>query len=159
MPKRSFRDSHKKIVAARQAWTCAHCKQLLSSAYQVDHTIPLWEGGEDDISNAVAVCSNCHSLKTQEESIRRTDLARRKFEESVVSQEVGSRKDIATSSRTGRTLECSHCGERRFSVFASHACKEVERRIRDRLSPPKKRPKVDLSSINEFERFRFVKYV
>lgn len=43
---RRFRDGHKRIVAARQVWRCSACDRLLDSSFQVDHTVPLWKGGE-----------------------------------------------------------------------------------------------------------------
>ena len=61
----------KKQVAARQCWKCYTCEEMLQSSFQVDHTIPLWAGGEDDESNLTALCANCHSIKTQNEAIER----------------------------------------------------------------------------------------
>jgi len=61
----------KKQVAARQEWKCYSCCNILSSSYQVDHTIPLWDGGADDEKNLTALCANCHSTKTQNEAIER----------------------------------------------------------------------------------------
>ena len=61
----------KKQVAARQFWKCHSCNQMLQSSFQVDHTIPLWMGGEDNESNLTALCANCHSIKTQNEAIER----------------------------------------------------------------------------------------
>ena len=61
----------KKQVAARQCWKCHSCNEMLQSSFQVDHTIPLWAGGEDDESNLTALCANCHSIKTQNEAIER----------------------------------------------------------------------------------------
>lgn len=40
---------------------CAMCKRVvLFSDYELHHTIPLSEGGEDIIENAVVLCSQCH---------------------------------------------------------------------------------------------------
>ena len=69
--KRSLSESEKKQVAARQGWTCSSCKTLLPAAYQVDHTIPLCDGGPDTIANCTAMCANCHAAKTQNEAIAR----------------------------------------------------------------------------------------
>lgn len=69
--KRSLSESEKKKVAARQKWTCSSCKAMLPAAYQVDHTIPLCDGGLDSIENCTAMCANCHATKTQDEAIAR----------------------------------------------------------------------------------------
>lgn len=58
----------KKRIASAQRWKCADCAELLSSAFQVDHVVPLWKGGSNDESNLRALCPNCHALKTQEEA-------------------------------------------------------------------------------------------
>jgi len=72
---RSLTEPEKKIVASRQQWRCSQCDDVLSSAYQVDHTIPLCDGGADDIANCTAMCANCHALKTQAEHVARRRLA------------------------------------------------------------------------------------
>jgi 5-methylcytosine-specific restriction endonuclease McrA len=58
----------KKQVAADQQWKCSTCDCLLSSAYQVDHIIPLWKAGSNERDNLTALCPNCHALKTQLEA-------------------------------------------------------------------------------------------
>lgn len=66
--KRRVTERVKKQVAAGQQWKCGDCGALLSSAYQIDHIAPLWRGGSNDADNLRALCSNCHSLKTQREA-------------------------------------------------------------------------------------------
>jgi len=58
----------KKIVAEAQRWACCDCGDLLPSTYQVDHVVPLWKGGSNDVDNLRAMCPNCHALKTQREA-------------------------------------------------------------------------------------------
>ena len=58
----------KKRVASGQQWKCAACAEVLSSAFQVDHVVPLWQGGGNDEGNLRALCPNCHALKTQDEA-------------------------------------------------------------------------------------------
>ena len=73
---RSLTEPEKKIVAARQKWRCSTCKGVLPATYQIDHTVPLVDGGADDISNCTALCPNCHALKTMNEGIERRRKAR-----------------------------------------------------------------------------------
>ena len=65
---RRLTEKQKKIVAASQKWHCGECGELLSSAYQVDHIIPHCVNGDDSPDNLLALCANCHALKTQRES-------------------------------------------------------------------------------------------
>lgn len=67
---RKLKESSKKIVAASQEWLCKHCGVLLPSSYEVDHIIPYSISKNDDISNLVALCSTCHSKKSQKEHNR-----------------------------------------------------------------------------------------
>lgn len=70
MPRR-LSGHEKRIVAARGAWKCTGCGELLKATYEVDHTIPLWKGGADHIDNCTALCKECHAQKTQREEIER----------------------------------------------------------------------------------------
>lgn len=54
----------KKIVASNQQWKCGICHQLLDETYEVDHIIPLYQGGTNDISNLMALDPICHKKKT-----------------------------------------------------------------------------------------------
>ena len=62
--KRNVSESTKKYVAANQQWKCKKCSNLLSAAYEVDHVIPLYKGGDNQINNLEALCRNCHGMKT-----------------------------------------------------------------------------------------------
>lgn len=62
--KRSVSETKKKFISAQQGWKCFHCKQQLSAFYEVDHIIPLYKGGSNDLSNLVSLCRECHSKKT-----------------------------------------------------------------------------------------------
>ena len=79
--KRKTSQVTKKEVAARQKWTCHSCHTILSSAYQIDHTRALADGGIDDPSNMTALCPDCHAIKTQHEARDRADRARQRREE------------------------------------------------------------------------------
>jgi 5-methylcytosine-specific restriction endonuclease McrA len=37
--------------------------------YEIDHHIPLFKGGSNDISNLIALCRNCHGKKTILENV------------------------------------------------------------------------------------------
>ena len=80
--KRSWTSDQKRQVAARAAWRCAVCDNLLNSSFEVDHVVALENGGEDDIlTNAQALCSNCHGLKSQRERVLRIQQARERLKE------------------------------------------------------------------------------
>ncbi len=71
VPKRSVSDARKKVVAAGQGWTCAHCHETLEASYEVDHVIELQDGGTNDVSNLMALCRNCHGRKTLDQRLSR----------------------------------------------------------------------------------------
>lgn len=62
--RRSVSDSTKKIVASSQSWKCNKCIETLDYTYEIDHIIPLYKGGNNDIKNLQALCRNCHGKKT-----------------------------------------------------------------------------------------------
>lgn len=62
--KRKVTPLTKKIVASNQKWICSHCKELLDYTYEVDHIIPLFKGGSNQLNNLQALCRNCHGRKT-----------------------------------------------------------------------------------------------
>lgn len=62
--KRKLSESKKKQVAANQKWTCNDCKRILPASYEIDHIIPLYKGGGNEINNLQALCRNCHGNKT-----------------------------------------------------------------------------------------------
>ena len=51
MPRRTLTQAQKKRVAAAHAWRCAACDVLLPAAFEVDHVVPLWQGGADAVEN------------------------------------------------------------------------------------------------------------
>lgn len=62
--KRNVSSLTKKMVASNQKWKCGTCKQTLDFTYEIDHHIPLFKGGSNDVSNLIALCRNCHGKKT-----------------------------------------------------------------------------------------------
>jgi len=105
------------VIAARQDWRCSGCSVLLPSAFQVDHTIALADGGPDSAANATAMCASCHATKTQHEHIERhsksvnTDLAYDVREDTY-------RQGVAT---------CASCRQQRPSGAPHPVCWAIER--------------------------------
>jgi 5-methylcytosine-specific restriction endonuclease McrA len=63
--KRNVSSLTKKMVASNQQWKCSgSCNQTLDYTYEIDHHIPLFKGGSNEISNLIALCRNCHGKKT-----------------------------------------------------------------------------------------------
>lgn len=61
---RSVSETKKKYVASQQQWKCGKCQRTLDASYQIDHKIPLYKGGTNNIDNLEALCRNCHGEKT-----------------------------------------------------------------------------------------------
>jgi 5-methylcytosine-specific restriction enzyme A len=57
-------ETKKKVIASSQQWTCNGCKQILDASYEIDHILPLYKGGNNDLNNLQALCRNCHGQKT-----------------------------------------------------------------------------------------------
>lgn len=64
LQKRNVSGQTKKIIASNQQWKCGICNNLMDYTYEIDHRIPLFKGGTNDISNLMALCRNCHGKKT-----------------------------------------------------------------------------------------------
>jgi 5-methylcytosine-specific restriction protein A len=54
----------RRLVADKQQNTCGECKLLLTPYFQIDHIIGLQFGGTDDESNLMALCCECHAIKS-----------------------------------------------------------------------------------------------
>ena len=61
-----------KQVGARQHWRCAMCCELLQEDFEVDHIVPLHQGGsfDNDINALQALHKRCHLLKNSIEQRR-----------------------------------------------------------------------------------------
>ena len=68
--KRNLSESKKKVVASNQSWKCLGCQNLLDATYEIDHIIPLYKNGTNDIDNLQALCRNCHGKKTLLDKIK-----------------------------------------------------------------------------------------
>ena len=62
--KRKLNESTKKIIASNQKWHCNLCNNMLDASYEIDHIIPLYKGGNNEVYNLQALCRNCHGMKT-----------------------------------------------------------------------------------------------
>jgi hypothetical protein len=67
--KRSVSETKKKYVAANQDWKCGKCQNQLDHTFEIDHKIRLEYGGGNDVNNLIALCRNCHGLKTANENM------------------------------------------------------------------------------------------
>ena len=67
--KRSVSETKKKYVAANQEWKCGHCQKQLDHTFEIDHKIRLEYGGDNDVQNLIALCRNCHGVKTASENM------------------------------------------------------------------------------------------
>lgn len=51
-------------IAARDGLVCHYCSAAVKpSSFTVDHIVPVYKGGSDDLSNLVACCRRCNSKK------------------------------------------------------------------------------------------------
>ena len=56
-----------KKIKERLGNTCAVCGINDSRIIELDHIIPLYKGGKNDINNFQCLCSNHHTIKTYED--------------------------------------------------------------------------------------------
>ena len=64
---RAVSETTKKLVAARQQWKCGRCQRVLDETYEVDHVIPLHQGGTNHPDNLMALDPICHRKKTKQD--------------------------------------------------------------------------------------------
>ncbi len=58
-------------VMARDHYECqARLHDCAVIANEVDHVVPVFEGGNDELENLRAICSSCHRKKTAGEATR-----------------------------------------------------------------------------------------
>jgi hypothetical protein len=67
--KRVVSETKKKFVAYQQNWKCNHCQCQLDHTFEIDHKIRLEYGGDNEVTNLVALCRNCHGKKTARENM------------------------------------------------------------------------------------------
>lgn len=54
-------------IKLRDNYTCRECVRV-TSAIEVDHIVPLWQGGPDTDDNLQCLCIDCHAAKTAREA-------------------------------------------------------------------------------------------
>ena len=65
-------------VAQSQHWRCNICGKELDASFDLDHILPLSQGGSNEQSNLQAIChSPCHIEKTAREASRPRPRGRR----------------------------------------------------------------------------------
>lgn len=96
----------KRLVAARAGWRCQMCGEMLDATFHVDHIVPLFEGGTNDVDNLQCLDVKCHARKTMMEDEDRVRARR-----------------AAARSRTKRPpLSCVRCHSI-VSPFFAHVCR------------------------------------
>ena len=75
--RKKLTQSMRLYIAAKYKWRCAMCNNLLDAIFDLDHAIPLWDGGADTLANLQPLCRTrgCHNRKTDREHFER--MARR----------------------------------------------------------------------------------
>lgn len=75
MTRDNFSPHVKKLARARANYTCqlAGCE---SSAIDVDHIIPCWQGGKATLDNAQVLCAKHHKAKSAKEAVMRAKADR-----------------------------------------------------------------------------------
>ena len=66
--------SLRKFVLIRDNYLCQIClsKGKYVTATEVDHIVPLKEGGTNELNNLQSLCKSCHSRKTRHETSKQT---------------------------------------------------------------------------------------
>lgn len=57
----------KKEVGARAKWKCERCETTVSANFEIDHIIPLYHAGSNNLDNLQILCPECHRTKTAED--------------------------------------------------------------------------------------------
>lgn len=68
----AYRHARRQAIA-RARGRCEECGELLEGACEVDHVIPLSDGGENLVSNLMVRCLPCHRRKTAADKRRRRE--------------------------------------------------------------------------------------
>ena len=65
----SFSEMERSAIASSQSYNCNICEIELNDnrEFDVDHIIPIANGGKNTVDNLQAICKTCHSEKTKVE--------------------------------------------------------------------------------------------
>lgn len=61
--------SLKQFVAYRDEYECRKCRDVVSLSFEIDHIVPLHNGGNNKANNLELLCSNCHAKKSYLENL------------------------------------------------------------------------------------------
>lgn len=125
------------VVAARQNWRCSGCSELLPSAFEVDHTVALVDGGADSVANVTAMCANCHATKTQREHIVRH----------ATSTTIADEYEIREDTHHNGVATCTRCRKQRPVGTPHNICWAIERST----------PAASAALVSSLARFAFVR--
>ena len=78
--RKKLSEPERRQIAMRQDWNCANpdgkcCLRDKLQEYDIDHIIPLCQGGQDDPSNFQAICPACHRRKTERDLLTAVEPA------------------------------------------------------------------------------------
>lgn len=121
--KRHLTAQEKKRVAAANMWRCYMCGVVLPSTFEIDHVVPLFEGGPDTAENCRPACPSCHRIKSEEESIRR------------------AKSRMSTMLNPHRDLVCRVCGMV-VSRYFMHRCPIVHSHESETVARVKQSPEL-----------------
>jgi len=62
--RRKINKDLRQSIVDKQENACGSCKLALTSYFQIDHTVGLQFGGTDEESNLMALCCECHAMKS-----------------------------------------------------------------------------------------------
>ena len=66
--RRLFSEFEKQSIASNFDYKCANCKSdLVEREFDIDHKLPISQGGKNLIENLQPLCKNCHKFKTAKE--------------------------------------------------------------------------------------------
>lgn len=90
-------------------WMCKLCSHSLKSTSQVDHIVPLFDGGSNDMTNLEILCVDCHSKKTQMEVERQ------------------QQKSMFSIDPLTRSIRCEVCKLVFSRYFPVHKCSQLSK--------------------------------
>lgn len=66
-----------KEIGFIQGWRCAGCAEMLEPTMEVDHIVPLEQGGRDCLENLQLLCVKCHARKSRDERLTKIGIKRK----------------------------------------------------------------------------------